>query len=301
MKNKKRNVFIVTAIIVGALFLFSNLDFLTLFPTHQGTEYSNYYVSPDGKTMTYSDLYKYQDFMGLTSVHYLTDETGGQKYFPSAVDNTGFYSFLLELNGIDSSQFYAGGTHSLVCGFSPYDYNTNPYYDQIRGFGTLEWYVGSNSAGVAHCWKGNYPVNNMKALKDNIACFVQGRGFSIEGKVGVTNTGFYCEIDVNEANQDYLGINEEFVDSNPQIVFKIQGPKFYYYRLQDNKCTEVLILLSEKTTYDYENIGECQNNISTIPEEPTKPEPSGWGKILNKFKEFNEWITNIFNKLLGRA
>lgn len=271
-KEMKSRLIILGIILLAGLFLYFGLSkSLTLFPTSQGTEYSSYKVSEDGKTLTYSGLYKYQTFQGLTEVHYLSDEVGGQ-YFPGGQPHQSYSLFYLALNGLDANKFLPGGNKPLLCTFTPKDwqtYATNCYYDEsdrVTYCGTGD-YWGSDyqqlkdlgfvwNSGKISCFSGNYKLDVLRSNLDKVVCSVKGDYFDIPGSVGVTNTGFYCRIDPSA----YPNLGSVFEISKPEVEFRIEDKKIYY-RFENNQCTQITLFEFQKTSNDFESDYECYAKI----------------------------------------
>jgi len=146
---KKKSLFIILGsvlVFLIAIILILNLfGFLSILPS--GTAYGSYAISPDGKTLTLSNFWKYD---GFRTNHYLSGEcdlAGGCHMYDHS---SPYYLYFIQLNGIDSTQFSLGG-HLDICAFSPKNLIETPiykneleslgfkYYQKTEGYWT---YVG---------------------------------------------------------------------------------------------------------------------------------------------------------------
>lgn len=337
-KNKTRNSLIIVAIIVGAILLLNNLNILSFVPQH-ATSYKTYSVSYDGKTLTYSNPKDYTD-SGFKNIHGIYES-----YIGEVLGNPKFYNFYLEINDMDSSKFKIGGTQSQICTFSPIQDGNRIYADELERLG-FTWHTAGYSTRNPNpgCWGGNYKVSNLRSNADKLICSVKGGvnqicegtqiisshciphtyNFDILGKVRVDEDSFYCEIDSSEL---YNNLPKTIQISDPaysgkdvnvgiaeiphlKTEFRIAEEKTFY-RLENNKCSSVLIYENKKIEKDYESYSECQNKIvyeedsgiegtqtheetltTDVSNENTTSEDS-----RNFLQKFNDWIVNKLKKL----
>ena len=300
---KKENLFIilggVLVFLVGLILILNQLGFLSILSS--GTAYGSYSVSPDGKTLTLSNFWKYE---GFRTNHYLSTEcalAGG-----CSMNNPGspYYLFMLQVNGIDSSKFSVGGYKPAVCKFTPKDwqtYATNCYWDesdrvtycgtgdywgsdyqQIKDLG-FTWYPGKT-----HCFVGG---SISKLPTDKLTCSVKGtvnqlcegnqiisthctphnQPYDIQGIVRVGEGGYYCSIDRSKLYEQFpSGIMIPSRDTlQPIGIINVVSPQVIFkfaeqktfYRLDNNLCTPIVLLENAKTTNDYDSLYECNQNV----------------------------------------
>lgn len=207
MKNKLLIFIIGIFLLIGIILLILFGVFQSVFLNVPTTAYIN--VAYDKDKITYSNLDSFTSSQnGFTSLHILTETSAN--YFEFGVDNKGLFAPYLEYNGIDSSQFTAGGVKPLVCVFSPN--SGNPYSAELIALGFVylnndethqEYSVGASYQGVpcnqcitsgcssivnrgceafktnvvvkkTPCWTGNYQNSKLNEIANKMICEVSG-------------------------------------------------------------------------------------------------------------------------------
>jgi hypothetical protein len=118
-----------------------------------------------------------------------------------------------------------------------------------------------------------------------------------------------CEIRT-DWTKPYLGetcIAVACKDCPVGMVKVVRGPGLSYYecinpeekidayRFQNNQCTLISILPSEKTINDYLTLQECEQNIVVLTAPPI-PEPHGFNKFISIIVE---WFKDLFSRIFG--
>lgn len=88
----------------------------------------------------------------------------------------------------------------------------------------------------------------------------------------------------------------EIVDEPVELINDtIEEERIDTYRLENNQCSKINILSSEKTENDYDALSECQSKIVSNGGDVEEP----LEKDCGIFCRFNNWITKILKRLFG--
>jgi len=127
--------------------------------------------------------------------------------------------------------------------------------------GSCLWYVTptSQSSVTDSCGFNYYEFNVERIMEDNF----NNQLITVVGN-GKKTFGF-CDMYNGECWIDNVWASpEEVTLSSIRIDFKVGGgelPKATFYRFQNNECSQISILPSEKTSNDYSSLDDCENNI----------------------------------------
>lgn len=171
MKKKTKKKLIISGIILLGILLAGILIYFGFFSQsflniNEATTYGTVSYSKD--IITYSDIDRQGAINGFTNTHRNSEYSS--QYFEYSSDNKGLFAPYLEYNGLDSSNFNAGGYKPLICAFTPKDITpTIPIYkNELESLGFTyisqeEGYITSTGgdAGLcnydgccAECWTG---------------------------------------------------------------------------------------------------------------------------------------------------
>jgi len=186
---------------------------------------------------------------------------------------------------------YFGFIQSIVPSGNYEDYSSNFYslsgnqiiLDTKNDDIPIGYIVGVEAVGVnagGRNWINNF-LNEGKELSDKCTWTStviytntgQSVPFNTQGNSYYDDGNLYCHIGKNNFFGDpdrerYMGVVVTWTYAEPE-------QQQTYYRFEDNQCTQITILPSQKTSNDYETLSECESNIVSADDGDTGDSGSG--------------------------